>query len=65
MIIRYKDSTLSTAMFNQLRVFDIKREDYYSGSINKKVFKELEIKLLEFMRISPLEKEGFGQLGRK
>jgi len=62
---RYKDSTLSTAMFNQLRVFDIKREDYYSGSINKKVFKELEIKLLEFMRISPLEKEGFGQQGRK
>ena len=58
----YKKDITSTAMFNQMRVFDIKRSEYLSGHINKNTFKNLEIKLKAFMEVTPL-KMGNGQRG--
>ena len=61
---KYKKGTVSTAMFNQIKVFDIKRHKYYDGYINRNLFKKLEMRLLEFMKITP-QKEEDGHLGLK
>jgi len=53
----YKKDKTSTAMFNQMRVFDIRRSEYLSGSINKNIYKNLELKLQEFMKL-PHHKDG-------
>ena len=53
----YKKGVTSTAMFNQIRVFDIRRTEYLSGKINKNTYKNLENKLNEFMKITPMQKQ--------
>ena len=53
---RYKKEKISTAMFNQLRVFDIRRSEYLSGYINIKDFTKLKDKLKEFIYITPNQK---------
>jgi len=53
----YKKDIVSTAMFNQMRVFDIRRTEYLSGKINKNTYINLEKKLNEFMKITPMQKQ--------
>ncbi|MEA1915393.1 MAG: type II toxin-antitoxin system PemK/MazF family toxin, partial [Campylobacterota bacterium] len=53
----YKKNKISTAMFNNIRVFDIKRADYRSGVIRLSDFKKLKSKLEKFMDITPLKRE--------
>jgi len=53
---RYTNKTLSTALLNQIRVFDIKRAYYYDGYIKTKDFAKLRDKLKEFMDITPKPK---------
>ena len=53
----YKKDKKSTAMFNQMRVFDIKRSEYYSGKISKNTRINLDIKLKEFMRFTSSKNE--------
>jgi len=54
----YKKDTTSTAMLNQMRMFDIRRSEYLSGKINKNTYKNLEIKIKEFMNITSLHTQG-------
>ena len=54
---RYKKDKTSTAMLNQMRTFDIRRSEYLSGKINKNTYKNLENKLEEFMKVTPLQKQ--------
>jgi len=54
----YKQNKTSTAMLNQMRVFDIRRSEYLSGKINKNTYKNLEIQVKEFMNITSLNKQG-------
>lgn len=53
----YKKDVISTAMFNQIRVFDIRRAYYKSGIIKLSDYKKLETKLDEFMSITPSKRE--------
>jgi pseudaminic acid cytidylyltransferase len=48
----YKKDQISTAMFNQIRVFDIRRVDYYSGKISMNTWKNLETKLQKFLNFT-------------
>ena len=58
---RYTKKTLSTALLNQMKVFDIKRTAYYDGYINVKDFTKLRDQVKEFMNITPnLKKKGNG-----
>ena len=59
----YKKDVISTAILNQMRVFDIRRSEYLSGKINKNTYENLEKKVIEFMKITPSKKEGECQLG--
>ena len=61
---RYSDKTISTALLNQIRVFDIRRHAYYDGKINLKDFKQLETKVLSLMKITPTKWE-FGHSSKK
>lgn len=54
----YKKDVTSTAMLNQMRVFDIRRSEYLSGKVNKNIYKNLEIKINEFMKITPSKGRG-------
>ena len=45
----YKQNKISTALFHQMRVFDIKRADYFSGRIKFSDFQKLKDKLKEFI----------------
>ena len=54
----YKKDIVSTAMLNQMRVFDIRRSEYLSGKINKNIFKELENKINKFMKITSSKRRG-------
>jgi len=54
----YKKNKKSTAMFHQMRVFDIRRTEYLSGKINKNTYQNLEIKLNEFMKITSSKRRG-------
>jgi hypothetical protein len=53
----YKKDQISTAMFNQMRVFDIRRADYYSGKIGANTLNNLEIKLKDFLNFTPPDGE--------
>lgn len=53
----YKKNKSSTAMLNQMRVFDIKRSEYYSGKINKNISKKLNEKVKEFISITSSKEE--------
>jgi mRNA-degrading endonuclease toxin of MazEF toxin-antitoxin module len=53
----YKQGKISTAMFHQMRVFDIKRSEYYSGKISKRTMKNLKEKLKEFMNFTSSKEE--------
>ena len=44
-------------MFNQIRVFDIRRSEYLSGKINKNTYKNLGLKLNEFIKITPMNNQ--------
>jgi hypothetical protein len=59
----YKKDVISTAILNQMRVFDIRRSEYLSGKINKNTYENLEKRVQEFMKITPSKKEGECQLG--
>jgi mRNA-degrading endonuclease toxin of MazEF toxin-antitoxin module len=61
---KYKKDKLSVAMLNQIRTFDIRRHKYHDGYINRKLFKKLEEKMIEFMRVTP-QKEEDGHRGLK
>ena len=54
----YKKDVISTAMLNQMRVFDIRRSEYLSGKINKNTYENLELKIKDFMKITPSRKKG-------
>lgn len=54
----YKKDKTSTAMLNQMRVFDIRRSEYLSGKINKNIYKNLEEKVNNFMKITPPKRRG-------
>jgi len=54
----YKSNMISTALLNQIRVFDSKRVVYYSGNINQNYFKLLEEKIVDFMKVTPNKKGG-------
>ena len=63
---RYTKKTLSTALLNQIRVFDIKRAEYYNGYINVKDFSQLKDKVMKFMNITPnYKKKGSGHASMK
>jgi len=63
---RYTDKTLSTALLNQIRVFDIKRAEYYNGYINVSDLGKLKNKLLRLLDITPNPKgQGSGHSSKK
>jgi len=53
----YIKDKISTAMFDNIRVLDIRRADYRSGTIKHSDFKKLRIKLNEFLNITPSKRE--------
>jgi len=59
---QYKKDKISTALLNQIRIFDTKRIKYYSGNIKKEDFDKLKQKISEFLNITPPQKEGGGIL---
>jgi mRNA-degrading endonuclease toxin of MazEF toxin-antitoxin module len=63
---RYSDKTLSTALLNQIRVFDIKRAEYFDGTIKISDLGKLKDKLLKLMDITPNPKgKGSGHSSKK
>jgi hypothetical protein len=63
---RYTQKTLSTALLNQIRVFDIKRAEYYDGKIKISDLAKLKDKVLELMDITPNPKgKGSGHSSKK
>jgi len=62
----YKRDKTSTAMLNQMRVFDIRRSEYLSGYMNVKDFAKLKQKIQEFMEVTPTyKKKGNGHASKK
>jgi hypothetical protein len=61
---RYTTKTLSTALLNQIRVFDIKRHAYFDGNIKLSDLKQIEIKLLDLLNITS-QKGKFGHSSKK
>jgi len=62
----YKKDVTTTAMFNQMRVFDIRRTEYYSGHIKLSDFAKLKDKIKEFINITPsLKKRGNGHASKR
>jgi len=59
----YKKNKTSTAMLHQMRVLDIRRSEYLSGHINKNIYKNLQLKVEEFMKLPQSNTKGNGQLG--
>ena len=63
---RYTTKTLSTALLNQIRVFDIKRAEYYDGNIKLSDLGKLKEKLLNLLDITPNPKgRGSGHSSKK
>jgi len=63
---RYTEKTISTALLNQIRVFDIKRSEYYDGYINVSDFGKLKKKLLDLLDVTPNPKgKGSGHSSKK
>lgn len=54
----YKKNIESTAMLNQMRVYDIRRSEYLSGKVNKNTYKNLEAKVKEFMKVTSSKRRG-------
>ena len=52
----YKKDKISIAMLHQMRVFDIRRSEYYSGYIKLKDFAQLKERVIEFMKVTPNHK---------
>jgi len=44
----YKQNKISTALFHQMRIFDIRRADYFSGRINMNIWENLNEALKKF-----------------
>lgn len=62
----YTKKKVSTALLNQIRVFDIRRSAYFSGNIKIKDFKILESKLKSFIEITPhSKKKGIGHASKE
>jgi hypothetical protein len=61
---RYTQKTLSTALLNQIRVFDIKRHAYYDGKIKISDLKQIEIKLIDLLKVTS-QKGKFGHSSKK
>jgi pseudaminic acid cytidylyltransferase len=59
----YKKDKTSTAMLHQMRVFDIRRSEYLSGHINKNIYRNLQNKVEEFMKLPQSKAKGNGQRG--
>jgi len=53
----YIENKQSIAMFDNIRVLDIRRADYKSGVIKLSDFKKLKDKLNKFLNITPLKRE--------
>jgi len=53
----YKKGVSSTAMLNQMRVYDIRRSKYLSGKINKNIYKKLEEKVQHFIEVTSSQKQ--------
>ena len=63
---RYTTKTLSTALLNQIRVFDIKRAEYFDGNIKISDLAKLKYKLLNLLDITPNPKgKGSGHSSKK
>jgi mRNA-degrading endonuclease toxin of MazEF toxin-antitoxin module len=63
---RYTKKTLSTALLNQIRVFDIKRAEYFDGNIKISDLAKLKNKLLNLLDITPNPKgKGSGHSSKK
>ena len=63
---RYTKKTLSTALLNQVKVFDIRRTAYYDGHISIKNFAQLKDKMKDFIDITPNPKgKGNGHASKK
>ena len=54
----------STASLNQIKVFDIKRAKFFYSRMGEDIFRNLEDKLLQFVKITPAKQED-GPLGQK
>ena len=54
----YKKDISSTALLNQIRVFDIRRNSYFHGKIKLSDFRKVESKLIQLLKIT-LPKEEF------
>jgi len=63
---RYTQKTLSTALLNQIKTFDIKRAEYYDGYINVSDLGKLKDKLIKLLDITPNPKgKGSGHSSKK
>ena len=63
---RYTKKTLSTALLNQIKVFDIKRAEYYDGYINISDFAKLKHKVINLLDITPNPRgKGSGHSSKK
>ena len=56
----YKKDKISTAILSQIRVFDSKRIEYFSGKMKNEDFNKLESKLINFVSITHLKERGGG-----
>ena len=62
----YKDNKNSTALLNQIRVFDIRRSVYYSGYIKNNDLGKLKSKLIDLIDITQTQKgKGSGHSSMK
>ena len=50
-LFSYKKDKISTALFNQIKVFDSRRIKYFSGKMKNNNFDNLKIKLLDFFTL--------------
>ena len=63
---QYTEKTTSTALLNQIRVFDIRRAKYFDGNINFSDFGKLKSKILSLLDITPNPKgKGSGHSSKK
>ena len=54
----YKKNRISTALLNQIRVFDSRRIKYFSGQMKNEDFEKLQEKLISFIKITPSQRKG-------
>ena len=56
---------ISTLMFNQMRVFDIKRVKFFYGRIGSNTLQNIEKRVKEFMSVTSPKREKDGPKGQK